>query len=226
MTRILFIGNSYTFYNQLWDVFAEIARGEGHPVSVDEVTKGGYRLAQMNDPSNEYGAQIAQKLSNHSYDIVFLQEQSLNPILNSKQFNTSVRALSEKIRAIGAKPVLYETWGRKTGHEALEQNGWTTETMTSLLASAYHKIGKECDVEVSPVGEAFYEVYSKHPEIELYHADMTHPSPAGTYLAALCHYATVFQKSPIGVTYIFGVEALEHAAILQAVAHKAVFGEG
>jgi hypothetical protein len=69
------------------------------------------------------------------------------------------------------------------------------------------------------------DVYTNHPEIELYHEDKTHPSAAGTYLAALCHYAKLYRKSPIGVSYRFGVENEEEALILQKAAHKAVFGE-
>ena len=223
--RYLFIGNSYTYVNKLWDVFAEVARGEGYRLTVDHVTKGGYRLCQMNDPENEKGAIVSEKLKDGAYDVVFLQEQSCAPVSEQESFFEASRSLCERIRAIGARPVFYQTWGRKAGHEILAEFGWTPEGMSRALAESYRAIGEEMKASVSPVGDAFLDVYTNHPEIELYHEDKTHPSAAGTYLAALCHYAKLYRKSPIGVSYRFGVENEEEALILQKAAHKVVFGE-
>lgn len=112
--NVLFIGNSYTFYNNSWDIFKKICLAEGKKVNVDQVTCGGYTLEQMNDPLNEYGAKVAEKLKNNKYDVVFLQEQSLRPAIGDEAlFYDAVRGLTQKIRANGAIPVLYETWGRK-----------------------------------------------------------------------------------------------------------------
>lgn len=52
---------------------------------------------------------------------------------------------------------------------------------------------------VSAVGPAFLDVYTNHPEINLYNADNSHPSVAGSYLAALCHYAAIYGLSPLGL---------------------------
>lgn len=223
--RVLFIGNSYTYFNEVWDHFAAMAREAGYRATVDHVTKGGYTLAQMNDPENEYGAQVAQKLQKDAYDVVFLQEQSHTPVSNQEAFFAASKALCEKIRAIGARPIFYQTWGRKEGHEVLEKFGWTPEGMSRALAESYRAIGEETQATVSPVGDAFLDVYTNHPEIELYHTDKTHPSPAGTYLAALCHFATLYRQSPLNISYRYGVETEEEAKILKEAAHKAVLGE-
>lgn len=222
--RYLFIGNSYTYFNELWNVFAEIARGEGYRLTVDHVTKGGYSLSQMNDPEDEKGAIVSEKLKDGAYDVVFLQEQSCYPVSNQEEFFAAARSLCQRIRAIGARPVFYQTWGRKAGNSVLEKYGWTPEGMSRALAESYRAIGEELKASVSPVGDAFLDVYTNHPEIDLYHEDKTHPSPAGTYLAALCHYAKIYRKSPVGISYRFGVETDEAALILQTAAHKAVFG--
>lgn len=222
---VLFVGNSYTYVNKLWDQLREVASSMGYRVSVDHVTKGGYRLCQMNDPENEYGAQVAQKLKENSYEVVFLQEQSHTPISDPENFYSAVRELCQKARAIGARPILYQTWGRKAGHEVLAEYGWTPEGMSRALSASYRAIGEETKATVSPVGDAFLDVYQNHPEIDLYHEDKTHPSPAGTYLAALCLFATLYRTSPVGVPYVFGVESDEEALILQKAAHRAVFGE-
>ena len=93
------------------------------------------------------------------------------------------------------------------------------------MAAIYEAFGEKLSIPVSPAGAAFYIVHGEHPEIELYSPDKYHPSMAGTYLAALCHYATIFGKSPIGVTYMPSAVTAEQAKILQQAAHDAVYGE-
>ena len=44
----------------------------------------------------------------------------------------------------------------------------------------------------------------------------------GSYLAALCHYAVVFKKSPVGLSYDGGISDKEIVRILQETAEKAV----
>ena len=78
---ILFIGNSYTFYNKMpTEIFAKIAEAEGYTLDIDSVTKGGYTLEKFADPTDEYGAKVESALSgDKKYDFVILQEQSLRP---------------------------------------------------------------------------------------------------------------------------------------------------
>lgn len=223
---VLFIGNSYTYFHELWNRFADVAASCGFEVTVDQVTKGGWTLEKMASLDDEYGRIAHEKLTDRTkdYDIIFLQEQSERPAADPARFFDAVRELVTKIRATEAKTVLYQTWGRKAGAESLEKHGWTNESMTRLLAAAYEAIAAECGVELSPVGSAFFDVYTHHPEIELYTADGSHPSEIGTYLAALCLFATVYQKSPLEVPYTGPVEDAACLRILQQAAHDAVFG--
>lgn len=223
--KVLFIGNSYTNRSSLWNLVKSIAGGEGYTLAVDYVIKGGWTLLQMSDENDECGAVVDSKLKNNEYDIVFMQEQSERPASSPALFYDGVRALNEKVKNAGATGVLFQTWGRKEGHATLTMNNWTPEQMTQMLAAAYEAIGDECGLTVSPVGSAFFDVYTNHPAINLYDPDLTHPSYAGSYLAALCHYAVIYGKSPIGVSYTYGVANAEEAKILQKAAHKAVFGE-
>ena len=223
--RVLFIGNSYTYFNNLWDIFFAVSKGEGYELETASVTQGGYTLQQMADVTNSFGARVDNLLKTQKYDAVFLQEQSLTPATSPASFYDAVRALDEKVTANGAKGILYQTWARKAGSAELGAYGLTHESMTMKLAASYEAIAEECGMFLSPVGSAFYDVAKNHPEINLYNSDYSHPSPAGSYLAALCHYATVYGKSPVGVSYVCGVNTLEAAEILQQAAHKAVFGE-
>ncbi len=222
--RILFIGNSYTYFNNLWDIFALAANGEGYSVEIDHITQGGYSLKQMADPRDPFGAEVEKALAGEKYDAVFLQEQSLLPATNPAAFYDGVRALAKKIKNNGAAGVLYQTWARRPDSADLAANGLTHESMTMKLAAAYEAIAKECGLFLSQTGSAFYNITLNHPEIELYDSDKTHPSLAGSYLAAICHYAVIYGKSPIGISYARSIGA-EKARILQNAAHEAVFGQ-
>ncbi|MBE6565195.1 MAG: hypothetical protein E7655_07985 [Ruminococcaceae bacterium] len=222
--RILFIGNSYTYYNDMPSHFEKAAIANGRSVTVESVTKGGWTLEKMADPRDEAGQVVAEKLADgNRYDFVFLQEQSVRPASDPELFYDGVRALAPRIRAVGAKGILYQTWGSKKGHESLTLHGWTPEDMTRLLADSYTYIGKRCDLAVSPVGWAFLDIVQNHPGIDLFHADGKHPSPAGSLLALYCHYATLFSADPLSIDYIGGLASEEEAAILKKAAHDAVY---
>lgn len=222
--QVLFVGNSYTYYNDLWDLFADVAASGGYTVEVDHVTQGGYYLDQYTNPADPFGKELQDKLAANTYDYVFLQEQSTNPIVNYERFEAGAAALHGMITEHGAEVVLYQTWARETGSPALSANRWTNKGMTEDLENAYRTLGETLQVAVSPVGTAFYDVHTNHKDIDLYDADTTHPSPTGSYLAALCHYATVTGDDPRHVTF-HAEEDDEIAAILKQAAYDAVFGK-
>ena len=115
---VLFIGNSYTYYNSLWTIFRGLASKAGYKVTVSSITSGGYTLEKFADPDDEHGKKVAEALDPKNagkYDFVVLQEQSKRPALDGgrARFYNATRELCEKIRAIGAEPILYSTWARK-----------------------------------------------------------------------------------------------------------------
>ncbi len=220
--NILFIGNSYTFFNDMpTAIFQKIAESAGYTVQVTAITKGGWTLEKHGDPADEYGKAVDAALRENRYDYVILQEQSVRPASEPEKFYAAVRSLAERVKANGAKIVLYATWGRKTGSKILAEHGWTNEEMTNMLATAYRTIGKEIGAAVADVGLAFYDVYTHNGDtIDLYNPDLTHPSPVGSYLAALKLFATVFDADPTAVSYAADLPE-ETAEILKAAAKKA-----
>lgn len=221
---ILFIGNSYTYYNDMPAMFEKIAGKMGYQVEVTAITKGAHKLSQFADPTDEYGEKVEKALTGtKKYDYVVLQEQSYLPATkNASAFYDAVRNLSERIRKTGAKPLLYATWGRKTGSSTLTENGWTNESMTWKLAAAYQIIGDELEIPVAYVGLAFFDVYKNQNSLELYNDDKSHPSATGSYLAAATLFAKIFAADPTNVTYTGGLSSAT-AHILCEAARKAVF---
>ena len=233
--NILFIGNSYTFYTDYnydkpnreiekttFMKFKRIADAAHIDVRVDSVTTGGYSLLQHADSNNPDGAKVEEKLSNKGfYDLVFMQEQSMNPSIKHELFYDGVRAVYEKVQKSGAKGILYETWGRKAESPDLARYHMTNESHTQKNIAAYQAIADELHLPVCHVGTAFYDVYTNYGNIiNLYDADNYHPSDYGTYLIAYVFYATVFGRSPVGMK-VFNVP---YEDILQQAAYDASFG--
>ena len=199
--NILFIGNSYTYFSDLPTLFASLCAANGQDVRVDSVTCGGRRLhenlnAFCNDfnPDDEYSKRISELVEENEYDVLFLQEQSCLPIVEPQMFLAGVVGLSTVIGAW--RTVLYATWGRADGSDTLAHYGWTREGMTEGLYNAYCQAAQIAHAEVSPVGLCFAKIVESHPEIDLYDPDKSHPSYAGTCVAALSHYKTVFGEMP------------------------------
>lgn len=224
---VLFIGNSYTYYNTLWTIFRGLATKAGYKVSVSSITSGGYTLEKFADPEDAQGKKVAEALdASHmgEYDFVVLQEQSKRPALDSgrDRFYNATRDLCERIRAIGAEPILYSTWARKEGSEDLAAEGWSVEDMAWRLDAAYSAIGEELEVKVAHVGLAFREVIANYPEAELYDPDKTHPSATGSYLAAATIIAAMLELDPREIEYKVDVED-ELKTVLDTAAYNVTF---
>ena len=105
-------------------------------------------------------------------------------------------AAREKLRPCAKEFLLYETWGRKTNSETLVEHGWTNESMTFGIADAYQARRPACRRRSLTWALKFYAVGRQHPEIELYDPDRTHPSYAGSCLAAITLYTAIFGSYP------------------------------
>ena len=181
--NVLFVGNSYTYYNQMpEEAFTSIAREAGYEVSVTSVTHGGYRLDQFADPDNEEGVRLRETICGVHYDFAVLQEQSVTPIKNEEAFLAGISGVMDLISA--DKFILYATWGRNDGSPTLTELGLTREEMTEKLSLAYNAAGKRFGARVAEVGRAFLEYSKDHSKDDLYNPDMSHPSEVGSALAA------------------------------------------
>jgi hypothetical protein len=193
-TRLLFIGNSYTYFNNLPAIVQRLGEAAGvGPVDVRMVAPGGMRLEDHWRAADAHTA-----LREGPWDVVVLQEQSTlgvdwfldgrTRVSTDEVFAPAVDRWVGRVREAGARPVLYLTWARKATRE--DQAG---------LNRAYGRAARRTGAEVAPVGLAWQRSRSGSPEVELYADDGSHPAPAGSYLAASTLVARVFGKSPVGL---------------------------
>ncbi len=203
-SRVLFIGNSFTFYN---DGVDQDLKGLDPSLAVQRVAVGGYTLKDHWE-----SGQAAQAIRSQHWNYVVLQEQSQMPVIGEAQFSTDASLLSEAIRADGAEPILFMTWQRPDS----VQGGVTT----SNLANAYYQVGSQVGARVAPVGIAFANALYERPELALNIGD-GHPTAAGTYLAACVIYATIFAESPVGLGYAPAGITQDERDFLQQIAAQA-----
>ena len=174
--RILMLGNSFTYCNDL-----DKALAEKLGAYVVRNVRGGARLSEQLNPATELGAGAA-KLMAEKWDYVILQEMSRGPVTEKESFMQSVKELSARARECGAKPLLYATWAYREGSEKLASTGLGYKEMTDLLHESYHEAAAANGCLVADVGDAFYE--NREKADELFVEDDYHPGVFGTRLAA------------------------------------------
>lgn len=205
MKRILFVGNSFTYYNDLPAMFESVAKAAGLDIEARMVTKGGWYLNRFADPQDEMGQKLREAYAQEKWDYVVLQDQSFNPAKNSRDLVESAKIIREMMNC-GEQMLMYQTWSYQAGSEKLAATGLTYKEMHDALKNAYQAAADAIGGVCVPVGDAFSECFRRHPEIGLYCADAFHPSPEGTYLAACSFYAAISGKSPMELVTPEGVD--------------------
>jgi hypothetical protein len=215
--RLLFIGNSYTYVNNLPAMFARLARAGGRTAETGILAEGGATLADhIASPETE------KALSSARWNVVVLQEQSEIPSIErfrQAEMYPAVRRLVRMTRDAGAQPMLYLTWAHQDGWPQDGLIGYTS--MQSAIDDGYLVIARELHATVAPVGYAWAKVLKTGASSGLWQSDGSHPTVKGTYLAACVFYATVFRESPNGLGYRAGLPKHE-ASELQAIATNVV----
>jgi len=181
---VLFIGNSYTYGNNLPGIIeAMAAAGGGRRIATDRSVHGGFTLQKHFEKG-----EAVEKIRSKHWDVVVLQEQSRMPCVNVKLMHEFARKLHAEIAKQHAETVFFLTWARR--HIPEMQQG---------LNDGYFTIAKELNAKVAPVGMAWKNALAADGKLVLHRADNSHPAPAGSYLAACVFYATLLETSPVGL---------------------------
>lgn len=230
--KVLFLGNSYTGANNLPNLVSELAASAGDDLHTQRSTPGGYTLG---NPSNGhlYDQNSIALIESDEWDYVVLQEQSQYPVIDYYRDHftfTGAAGLDSIIKLNNAcsQSLFYMTWGRKYGGQQCIGSYCSVDFvdyahMQDSLAAAYLSISDVLSTPVAPVGIAWRSsIVGNADPVELFATDGSHPSLAGSYLAACVFYASIFHKSPLGVNYTAGLDE-STAAYLQGLAQQTVF---
>ena len=172
--RILFIGNSHTYYHYLPAWVAQIASEEGYECDVTMLAHPGWYLHQhVKEPEVRFNIKYGH------YDYVVLQEHS-HPFDDIPGYIEAATTLTGWIREAGSTPVIYGTWARKT-----EKN--VQETMNQVN----RQLAQDLDALYAAVGEAWWPYKESNNQVEMYDQDGAHASERGIEFAAKIIWRTI-----------------------------------
>jgi hypothetical protein len=184
--RVLFVGNSYTYFWNLPQLVSAMAESQGEIIYTQQSTSGGVNWKQHWDGDKELKTQ--ELIKNGDWDIVVIQNHSLSTVRNKDEFFEYGKKLISLIKENGAQPLLYATWSREAN--PLMQKG---------INEVYLELAEETGIEVLEVGTAWADAKKIKPELNLYHPDVSHPSSYGTYLTAALFYKKLTGKSVLKI---------------------------
>ena len=177
--KILFIGNSHTYYNDMPHLFVQLCRKKNVEAEVTMLAHGGKGWDfHVEEPEARFNIMYGR------YDAVVLQHTA-HPMGDLQVMSKCGKQLIEWVREAGARPVLYMPWTTKADGEAAQ----------GAMSGAYRKLQAETGCELAPVGERWWKYHKEHPEVELYAGDGQHASPAGSRLAAEVIAEVVLRQS-------------------------------
>lgn len=226
--RVLFIGNSYTFYNKLPELFADMVKSAGGKAPLVKAhTPGGCTLIKHSkDPK------ALALIDEGSWDVVVLQGNSQEAARSESSeatrndFLAGGTNLAKRIleKSPKARIILYQTWARHPDFwktpESKSGVGSSPEEMQKNTQKWYAQLASDIPggAMVAPVGEAWATSYTKNPEMRLHVKDNSHPSFAGSYLAGLVLYRAIYTGKPLSAIRFKGSLSDKDAAALKAIA--------
>lgn len=223
--KVLFLGNSYTSVNNLPQIVSSLANSTGDVLIYDSYLPGGYTL------QDHFASNVSiNKILSNDWDYIVLQEQSQTPaFISALPFFNSFGNLKTYIKQNKpcAQITSYMTWGHQNGDT---QNCPTNPSvcsylgMQNLLTDRYLSTSNTLDSEVTPVGVVWKFIKENHPTINLYQTDGSHPTAAGSYIAACCFYTSLYRKDPTLITDNYGLDP-NVASIIRTATKNIVFNQ-
>jgi hypothetical protein len=199
--RVLFIGNSLTYSNDLPASVATLGRAKGLRLSCSSVAFPNYSLEdhwQRGDAQRE--------IRKGGWSLVVLQQGPSAAPESLVLLREYVKRFDGEIKAVGARTSLYMVWPARTRPQDFDG-----------VVRSYTVAAKDVNAQLLAVGEAWRAVWARDPSLELYSPDGLHPSPLGTYVAPLVIVKTAFAISPQGLPAP-GIDAAIAKIVQDAVA--------
>jgi len=165
--RLLFIGNSHTYYNDMPTLVDHMAREDDYICSVTMLAHPGWYLEQhAAEPEARFNILYGR------YDYVVLQEHA-HPFGPEKKFLDAALTLNTMIRSAGSIPVIYECWSRKSEPEKQRH-----------MNEVHRQVAGRIGALIAPVGEYWWDHQQNCPAVEMYASDGEHASVSGSEFAA------------------------------------------
>lgn len=168
--RVLFIGNSLTYTNDLPGMLTALARQAGNTALVTHSVA----FPNFSIEDHWYEGTAKGLLHSRSWEFVVFQQGPSSLPENQVYLATWVANFDSLVRGAGAEPVLYMVWPSEARAVDFPQ-------VLVSYRNAAHQVGGI----FAPAGDGWTAAWETDPAAPLYGPDRFHPSVAGTYVAAL-----------------------------------------
>lgn len=189
-TRVLMIGNSFTFFSATYLAMLEIAHSQGRGLDIGINVKGGQSFSQHLQLERTLAA-----IAEGGYEAAFLQNNTMTAASYAVDSvkNASIRSetleMVERVRKYSpsCRVILERTW-------PWPRHDWegygSAEAFLADLEKGSSQLAAAAGVEVSPIANAFVEGYNSG--LKLYYGDKFHQNRTGAYLKACVNYLFLF----------------------------------
>ncbi|ALM07806.1 hypothetical protein SB49_08360 [Sediminicola sp. YIK13] len=162
-----------------------------------------------------------KKIAEKKWDVVILQEGTVGfliPEAREYKVETAISEIKKLITNPNCKFILFETWPSKKEYpkeycyskwginRSLEKDQYCSPVIENvaqemeLINESYDVVAQKNSLLLSDNGTKFYEVLTKHPEIELYEDD-SHPNKYGAFLNASIFYQMLTDRKASELKY-------------------------
>jgi hypothetical protein len=215
--RVLFIGNSLTYFNDLPGTVAGLAGSANVTIHVVSVAEPNLALIDHVEGSTNAVDVIRQG----GWNYVVLQQGPSALSLSRDTLIIATRQLATQIEAVGARPALLMVWPESSRFAVFDD-----------VRDSYRAAAADVGGLFLPAGEAWRTAWAADPQLPLYGPDGYHPSELGTYLAALVVYEGITGNDSRALpdqAFVGGHEisvAASRVQLLQDAAHQTVIRFG
>lgn len=195
---VLFIGNSYTYVNDVPGIVAALANAAGSPLAVETVAEPDYALIDHWNGESAARSEIARG----GWRFVVLQQGPSSVEVNRDTLRLAAKLFEAEVRKIGGTTALFSAW------PTLDRRADFPRAIESYRLAANDVSGV-----FLPVAGAWLAAWEEDPTIALYGSDGLHATPAGSYLAALVIFAALTGRSPVGAPAQLTLESGQRISI-------------
>ena len=227
-TRVLFIGNSFTYVNMVPDIVKGMAQ-QGNigmtyamhapgGATVGDLAQGAY--AHMENPA------VFDLIRQGNWDYVVLQDNQGRFLYNYGVFNPNSRTIEGHKRIMDsthhynpcAVMIWFSGWAFKNGAPPY---GNTGIELIDRIDANYQFMNDSLDQIIAPIGAAWKKSTLASPGVDLWDADEAHASLNGSYLTAAVLFCTIFKKDPVPLAFNSGLTATQ-AVEFRRIAYETV----
>jgi len=198
--RVLFVGNSYIYYNNLPQMVSLLSDSLNTKLICKKSTYGGSTLGDH--WNSRKGLRTREILEREKFDIVIIQDNSMWPLEHADSVSMFGKLFCDLIKSKKATPYIYNTWSREA----------TPETQPAIN-KVYETLALETQSVLVPVGSIWAEAKIQKPATQLYVSDGSHPSPLGTFLIALCFVKKITGVLPTKYATVYNYPAIDNESI-------------